>query len=119
MRTSQFLGNCAAIATLLLGIGSGFGSVAALEITQLPPGAADAAQDAIRINSPTRDFFNRGRKGFEDEIRQLNLGSDLSIFGDDILTIDESLEHENWLYPLEEGEAQLEVQQFRIISPTE
>ena len=118
MRTSRILGNCTAIATLLLGVGSSFGPAIALEIAQLLPGADGAAQDAIRINSPSQDFFNRGRGGFEDEIQRLNRGRDLSAFGDEVLIIDESLEHENWLYPLEDTEERLETE-IRIISPTE
>ena len=114
MRTSRLLGSYAAIAATLLGLGGSFTPAIALEIAQLFP---NPVLDGIRVISPTRDFFERDREGFEEEIRLLDLGSGLSIFGDDPLTIDESLEPERWLYPLEEFE-QLPETETRLILPT-
>lgn len=113
MRKFEWARNyCAAIAAVFC---SGVFGAAPLAAQSLSPGAIESGRDASRINSPSQDFFNRGRRQLEREVRILNSEGGNDSFGGDLLTIDESLKHENWLYPLEEtAEPELEVE-IRVV----
>ncbi len=105
-----------AIAVGLYGWATG---VAPAVAQSLPPGAVQGGIDASRLNSPSQDFFRRGRQQLETEIRLLDTEGGFDGLDGNLLTIDESLEPENWLYPLEEfAEPELEVE-IRIVPSAE